>query len=51
MCYGWIDVVVNNIGYLLKGELLVIIDDNWYVGFDLILLNVVCVMCCVMLIF
>ena len=38
---GRIDAVVNNTGHPPKGELLEISDDEWRLGLDLILLNVV----------
>lgn len=39
--YGRIDAVVNNTGHPPKGELLDISDDEWRLGLDLLILNVV----------
>ncbi|HUF40009.1 MAG TPA: SDR family oxidoreductase [Anaerolineales bacterium] len=39
--YGRIDAVVNNTGHAPKGDLLVIPDEDWHAGLDLLLLNVV----------
>lgn len=39
--YGRIDAVVNNTGHPPKGDLLSISDDDWHLGMDLLLLNVV----------
>lgn len=39
--FGRIDAVVNNTGHPPKGELLEISDDDWHLGLDLLLLNVV----------
>ncbi len=39
--YGRIDAVVNNTGNPPKGELLDISDADWYLGMDMLLLNVV----------
>lgn len=39
--YGRIDAVVNNTGHPPKGELLDITDDDWHLGLDLLILNVV----------
>lgn len=39
--YGRIDAVVNNTGHPPKGALLEISDDDWHVGLDLVVLNVV----------
>lgn len=39
--YGRIDAVVNNTGHAPKGDLLDIPDEDWLIGFDLLLLNVV----------
>lgn len=39
--FGRIDAVVNNTGHPPKGELLDISDDDWHLGLDLLLLNVV----------
>ncbi len=39
--YGRIDAVVNNTGHPAKGDLLLIPDEEWYNGVDLVLLNVV----------
>ena len=39
--YGQIDVVVNNTGHPPKGELLDLTDDDWKMGFDLALMNVI----------
>jgi NAD(P)-dependent dehydrogenase (short-subunit alcohol dehydrogenase family) len=39
--YGRIDGVVCNTGHPPKGELLSISDDEWHLGLDLLLLNVV----------
>ncbi|MFQ5959472.1 MAG: SDR family oxidoreductase [Alphaproteobacteria bacterium] len=39
--YGRIDAVVNHTGHPPKGELLAIADDDWRLGLDMMLLNVV----------
>jgi len=39
--YGRIDAVVNNTGHPPKGDLLDIADEDWHVGLDLLVLNVV----------
>jgi NAD(P)-dependent dehydrogenase (short-subunit alcohol dehydrogenase family) len=39
--FGRIDALVNNTGHPPKGELLSITDDDWHLGLDLLLLNVV----------
>ncbi len=39
--YGRIDAVINNTGHPPKGDLLEIGDDDWHVGLDLVMLNVV----------
>ena len=39
--YGRIDGVVNHTGHPPKGELLEISDEDWYLGLDMMLLNVV----------
>jgi NAD(P)-dependent dehydrogenase (short-subunit alcohol dehydrogenase family) len=39
--YGRIDAVVNNTGHPPKGELLEITDEDWHLGLDLLILNVV----------
>jgi NAD(P)-dependent dehydrogenase (short-subunit alcohol dehydrogenase family) len=39
--YGRIDAVVNNTGHPSKGPLLEIPDQDWHLGLDLLLLNVV----------
>jgi NAD(P)-dependent dehydrogenase (short-subunit alcohol dehydrogenase family) len=39
--YGRIDAVVNNTGHAAKGDLLTLTDDEWHMGLDLLLLNVV----------
>lgn len=39
--FGGIDGVVCNTGHPPKGELLAITDDEWHLGLDLVLLNVV----------
>ncbi len=39
--YGRLDGVVNNTGHAPKGELLEISDEDWHLGLDLMLLNVV----------
>ncbi len=39
--YGQIDVVVNNTGHPPKGELLELTDNDWKIGFDLALMNVI----------
>lgn len=41
-CYGWIDVLVNFVGYGFKGDILEFIDDDWYLGMDYYLMNVIC---------
>lgn len=39
--YGRIDAVVNNTGHPPKGDLLEIPDSDWYLGMDMVFLNVV----------
>ncbi|NEQ81034.1 SDR family oxidoreductase [Moorena producens] len=39
--YGHIDAVVNNTGHPAKGDLLQLTDEQWYEGFNLIVLSVV----------
>lgn len=39
--FGRIDAVVNNTGHPPKGELLEITDEQWHLGLDMLLLNVV----------
>ena len=39
--FGRIDAVVNNTGHPPKGELLEISDADWYLGLDMLVLNVV----------
>ena len=39
--YGRIDAVVNNTGHAAKGDLLTLSDQDWYGGFDLLLLSVI----------
>jgi NAD(P)-dependent dehydrogenase (short-subunit alcohol dehydrogenase family) len=39
--YGRIDAVVNNTGHPPKGDLLEITDDDWHLGLNLLILNVV----------
>lgn len=39
--YGRIDAVVNNSGHAAKGDLLTLTDQDWYGGFDLLLLSVI----------
>lgn len=39
--YGRIDAVVNNTGHPPKGELLDILDADWHLGLDMLILNVV----------
>ena len=39
--YGRIDVVINNTGHPPKGPLLDISDEDWHLGLDLVMLNVV----------
>ena len=39
--FGRIDGVVNNTGHVAKGDLLALSDDDWHLGLDLLLLNVV----------
>ena len=39
--FGRIDAVVNNTGHPPKGDLLDISDDEWHLGLDLLILNVV----------
>jgi NAD(P)-dependent dehydrogenase (short-subunit alcohol dehydrogenase family) len=39
--FGRIDAVVNNTGHPPKGNLLDISDDDWHLGMDMLLLNVV----------
>jgi NAD(P)-dependent dehydrogenase (short-subunit alcohol dehydrogenase family) len=39
--YGRIDVVVNNTGHPPKGDLLDISHEDWHLGFDMMLMNVI----------
>jgi NAD(P)-dependent dehydrogenase (short-subunit alcohol dehydrogenase family) len=39
--FGRIDAVANNTGHPPKGDLLDISDENWHLGLDLLILNVV----------
>lgn len=39
--FGRIDAVVNNTGHPPKGELLELADADWYLGLDMLVLNVV----------
>lgn len=39
--YGSIDVVINNTGHPPKGPLLDISDEDWHLGLDMVMLNVV----------
>jgi NAD(P)-dependent dehydrogenase (short-subunit alcohol dehydrogenase family) len=39
--YGRIDALVNNTGHPPKGPLLEISDDDWHLGMDIVMLNVV----------
>lgn len=39
--YGRIDAVVNNTGHPPKGDLLAISDDDWHLGMDMVMMNVV----------
>ena len=39
--FGRIDAVVNNTGHPPQGDLLEITDDDWHLGLDLLILNVV----------
>jgi len=39
--YGRVDAVVNNTGHPPKGDLLSISDDDWHLGMDMVMLNVV----------
>ena len=39
--YGRIDAVVNNTGHPPKGQLLEISDEDWHLGLDFVMLNVV----------
>lgn len=39
--FGQIDAVVNNTGHPPKGDLVSIADEEWQVGFEMILLNVI----------
>lgn len=39
--FGRIDAVVNNTGHPPKGDLLELSDEEWHLGLDLVLLNVV----------
>ena len=39
--YGRIDAVINNTGHPPKGPLLDISDEDWHLGLDLVMLNVV----------
>lgn len=39
--FGRIDVVVNNTGHPPKGDLLKLTDDDWHLGLDMMLLNVI----------
>lgn len=38
--YGRIDVVVNNTGHPAKGDLLLLTEDQWRKGMDMVMLNV-----------
>lgn len=48
--WGWIDVLVNFVGYGLKGDILEILDEDWYKGMEYYLMNVICFVCLVVLI-
>ena len=39
--YGRVDAVVNNTGHPPKGDILAITDDDWHLGLELLILNVV----------
>jgi NAD(P)-dependent dehydrogenase (short-subunit alcohol dehydrogenase family) len=39
--YGRIDAVVNNTGHPPKGDLLSIPDEDWHLGMDMVMMNVV----------
>ena len=39
--YGRIDAVINNTGHPPKGDLLEISDDDWHLGLDLVMMNVI----------
>ncbi|MEZ4670656.1 MAG: SDR family oxidoreductase [Anaerolineae bacterium] len=39
--YGRVDAVVNNTGHPPKGDLLAIPDDDWQLGGDMVLMNVI----------
>lgn len=39
--YGRIDALINNTGHPPKGPLLEISDEDWHLGFDLVMMNVV----------
>lgn len=39
--YGRIDAVVNNTGHPPKGDLLAITDEQWHLGLDMVMMNVV----------
>lgn len=39
--YGRVDAVVNNTGHPPKGDILSITDDDWHLGLELLILNVV----------
>ena len=39
--YGRIDAVINNTGHPPKGDLLEISDENWHLGMDLVMMNVI----------
>jgi len=39
--YGRIDAVVNNTGHPPKGDILAIPDEDWHIGLELLILNVV----------
>lgn len=39
--YGRVDSVVNNTGHPPKGDILAISDDDWHLGLELLILNVV----------
>jgi NAD(P)-dependent dehydrogenase (short-subunit alcohol dehydrogenase family) len=39
--YGRVDAVVNNTGHPPKGDILAISDDDWHLGLELLILNVV----------
>lgn len=39
--YGRIDAVVNNTGHPPKGDLLALTDDDWHMGLNMVLMNVI----------